>query len=315
MYISIISMWRSVKKIVTSKWFKYVFSAILIVWAFHRINITRLLMGVRHVNIWIIIGLVAYLGITMVIGGLRWSLLLFPKIKLKDVLIFTKATYLGAFYSLFFPTSVAGDLLKWVPLTEKYPELSKTTLASSAMIDRVIGFTAFAIVALLALILGKIFKYQFPDIIFYVFILANVGIAIFYGLVYLTDIDKLLGKWSKLKKVEEVVGVLKKENKQRIFRCLGLSLITEPVWIMTNFFTAKVFHVPLSPLQIFIFMPIISMILVLPISIAGFGARENLYLFFLSQLGIPDEKLLLMSAFGGILGVLNSLIGGIFLLF
>jgi hypothetical protein len=62
-------------------------------------------------------------------------------------------------------------------------------------------------------------------------------------------------------------------------------------------------------------MPIISLILVLPISWAGFGARENLFLIFFGQLGYPTEKLLLVSTFGGIMGILNALIGGLVLLF
>ena len=62
-------------------------------------------------------------------------------------------------------------------------------------------------------------------------------------------------------------------------------------------------------------MPVISLILVLPISVAGFGARENLFLLFFSQLGIADEKILLMSTFNGIMLVLNALIGGLTTLF
>ena len=47
---------------------------------------------------------------------------------------------------------------------------------------------------------------------------------------------------------------------------------------------------------------------------AGFGAREQLYLFFFSQTGAFAEKILLMSTFSGVMGILGSLIGGLMLL-
>jgi hypothetical protein len=92
-------------------------------------------------------------------------------------------------------------------------------------------------------------------------------------------------------------------------------MFAEPVWMLMNWFSSLTFRANISLLHIFIFMPIISLILVLPISWAGFGARENLFLVFFSQLGIPAEKLLLVSAFGGVMGILNALLGGLILLF
>jgi uncharacterized membrane protein YbhN (UPF0104 family) len=253
--------------------------------------------------------------VVMLIGGARWSILLLEKPTIKDFWIFTKATYRGAFYSLIFPTSVAGDLFKWLPLQKSYPELSKTKIASSVVIDRIVGVTAFGITALLALIIGKILKYQFPEYFLWFFILLNVGILVFYMAVMLIDFEKILGRYNKLKKVLEILDLFKNENKKRILICLLISLIGEPFWQAPYWFYSLIFHTGISYLQVLIFMPIISLILILPISVAGFGARENLFLYFFGALGITDEKLLIMSAFAGIMGILNSLIGGLFLLF
>ena len=78
-------------------------------------------------------------------------------------------------------------------------------------------------------------------------------------------------------------------------------------------FYCQAFGLPLTLLQVFIFMPVIALILILPISVAGFGAREQLYLYFFGQLGLPVEKILLVSTFSGVLGVISSLIGGLLL--
>ncbi|MFA6007080.1 MAG: lysylphosphatidylglycerol synthase transmembrane domain-containing protein [Candidatus Shapirobacteria bacterium] len=306
---------NKLKKVLNSKLFQLSFSAILIFVAFRRVNVGHLLNEVHQAPWWVVIVLLVYMAFSMVLGGLRWSILVLGKVKLSDVLAFTKATYAGSFYSLFFPSSVGGDLLKWTSLTKKYPEMSKLKLMGSALIDRVIGFSAFSIAALIALIAGKILKYQFPEILFWLFLGINFALIVFYVLVFTIDFEKMLSKFKFLNKLLEIVDLLKNSNKQRIIICFLISLISEPVWMLMTWFSSLTFKAHIKLLQVFIFMPIISLILVLPISWAGFGARENLFLIFFGQLGYQSEKLLLVSAFGGILGILNALIGGLVLLF
>jgi uncharacterized membrane protein YbhN (UPF0104 family) len=270
------------------------------------------------VPMWFIAAMMVYFVITMFMGGMRWSFLVLPNPKFKDFWNFTKATYVGSFSSLFFPSAVAGDLVKWLPLMEKYKDVSKTKLAGSVLIDRVIGFSAFTVVGFLALVTGKIFHYQFPDILLWLFGGLALGVTVFYALVFTLDFDKIFEKYFKnikiLQKVLEIIDLLKNENKKRILIVFMISLIGEPIWMLPFWFYSLIFHVGISLLQVYIFVPVISLILVLPISVAGFGARENLFLFFFTALGYPDEKILLMSTFGGLLGILNALLGGLFVL-
>lgn len=304
-----------IKSILGSKLFQLSFSALLIYVAFRRVDVSKLLLEVQQVPWWVVLLLLVYMGVSMTIGGLRWSVLVLDKVKFKDVLSFTRATYAGAFYSLFFPTALGGDLLKWTALLKKYPGISKLKLAGSALIDRVIGFSAFSVMAMLALVVGKLLKYQFPGILFWLFLVINIALIIFYVLVFSLDFEKIFGKFKILRKLLEVVDLLKNSNKKKILLCFLISMFAEPVWMLMTWFSSLTFRANIKLLEVFIFMPIISLILVLPISWAGFGARENLFLVFFSQLGIPTEKLLLVSAFGGVMGILNALLGGLILLF
>lgn len=314
-------MMKKLKSIFGSKIFQLSFSAILIFVAFRKVDVTKLFDEVSQAPWWVVALLLVYMAISMIIGGLRWAVLVFEKVKFNDVMAFTRATYAGAFYSLFFPTSIGGDLLKWTTLLKKYPEISKLKLAGTALIDRVIGFSAFSVAALIALTAGKLLKYQFPNVLFWLFLGINIALIIFYILVFSLDFEKILEsfknpKLSKiLKKLIKVVDLLENSNKKRILICFLISLVAEPVWMMMTWFSSLTFKANIKLLEVFIFMPIIALILVLPISWAGFGARENLFLVFFGQLGIPVEKLLLVSAFGGILGILNALLGGLILLF
>ncbi|MFA5026112.1 MAG: lysylphosphatidylglycerol synthase transmembrane domain-containing protein [Candidatus Shapirobacteria bacterium] len=312
---------NKLKSILGSKLFQLVFSAFLIFIAFRKVDVVSLFDDVRQVPLWVVVALLIYMGISMFIGGLRWSVLVFEKVRLKDVLAFTKATYAGSFYSLFFPSSVGGDLLKWTTLLKKYPDISKLKLAGTALIDRVIGFSAFVIAAMLAILAGKLLNYQFPDILFWIFLAISLVLIVFYILVFSLDFEKILGLtkhlwFSKyLNKLLKIVDLLKTGNKKRILISFLISMLAEPIWMLMTWFISLAFGAGINLLEVFIFMPIISLILVLPISWAGFGARENLFLIFFGQLGIAPEKLLLVSAFGGVLGILNALLGGLILLF
>jgi glycosyltransferase 2 family protein len=179
------------------------------------------------------------------------------------------------------------------------------------LIDRVVGLSAFALMALLATAVGKVVGIKTPDYLFWFFLGLSFLILVFYGLVFTIDFEKRLGKWPIFRKILDVLDVFKEGNKKRILLALGISVIAEPIWILPVWFYSLIFGAGMSWLSIMIILPIINLIIVLPISFAGFGARENLYLFFFSQLGISEEKILLVSTFSGIIVILNALLGGL----
>ncbi|MDD3998811.1 MAG: lysylphosphatidylglycerol synthase transmembrane domain-containing protein [Candidatus Shapirobacteria bacterium] len=308
-------MLNSFKKILFSRWARMIFSAILIYFAFRNADLPQLYANLSSVSWQLIVVLILLNVISMLIGGLRWAILVLGRVKFADILIFTKASFTGSFYALFFPSSVGGDLLKWTTLLTKYPEISKLKLAGTALIDRVIGFSAFSFLAFLSLILGKILKYQFPNILFWLFLGINIALIVFYVLVFALDFEKIIFKHKFLSKLLEIVDLLKNSNKKRIIICFLISLMAQPFWMMISYFMFRGLGVDLHLIQIFIFMPIISLILTLPISWAGFGARENLYVYFLAPLGYSVEKLLFVSTFSGVIGILVALLGGLMLLF
>ncbi|HNY04450.1 MAG TPA: lysylphosphatidylglycerol synthase transmembrane domain-containing protein [Candidatus Woesebacteria bacterium] len=302
------------KKVLFSRWARMFLSALLIYFAFRKADLPQLWSNLASVSWQLVTVLVLLNIISMLIGGLRWAILVLGRANLKDILIFTKASFTGSFYALFFPSSVGGDLLKWTTLLKNYPQISKLKLAGTALIDRVIGFSAFSLMAMISLILGKILKYQFPGILFWLFLGINIALIIFYLFVFRLNFEKMAGKYKFLNKLLEIVDLLKNSNKKRIILCFLISMLAQPFWMMISWYLFNSLGIDLKLIQVFIFMPIISLILTLPISWAGFGARENLYLYFLVPLGYSAEKLLFASTFSGVMGILMALLGGLMLL-
>lgn len=290
-------------------------SMILIYFAFRKVDVVKLFDEVKKIPMWFVLVniLITFLNLTLI--SFRWSLLLFPKIKIKTVLIFVRANFLAAFYSLFFPTAVAGEVLKWVVIDKEYPGTPKTKVLGSIILDRFVGFSVLTFLGLISAVVGEQMGLIIPTYVFGLLIVLSVFFLLVYFIIYYFDVFKLLPNIHFLHKLDNAFDLFKNRNKGQILKCLLISLFAEVIWILQIWFVSWQFTTSLSLLSIFVFIPIISIILVLPISIGGFGAREQLYLIFFSQVSSSNESILLVSTFLGILGVISAMFGGVLSLY
>ena len=308
-------MKEKVKAVLWSRQFRLVFSGVLLFLAFRKIDVAELWRGLGQVPVWFVGAMIVYSSVGVLAAGIRWSFLVLEKPKWQDFWIFTKAAYLGMFYSLFLSSSAGGDLLKWVPLQRKYPDLSRLTLAGGVVLDRMVGFSAFVVFAFGALILGKLVNFEFPSILFWLFLGLFSLVIGFYAVVLFLDVEAFLLKLPWGEKIVKMAGVIRLGNKKRMMIAFGVSLVFQFIWSLPVWFYSMIFGAGLSLLSVYVFVPVINLILILPISVGGWGAREQLFLYFFSGIGTSNERILLASAFGGVLGVATSLLGGLMLLF
>jgi hypothetical protein len=98
-----------------------------------------------------------------------------------------------------------------------------------------------------------------------------------------------------------------------MFRAAVISFFAQIVWILPAVFVSWFFVPGLPVLLVYTYMPIISLLLALPISFGGFGAREALYTLFFVPYGFSAESLLSMSAFMGVVQLISAALGGLFI--
>lgn len=304
---------EKIRKIVGSGTFKFIFSGFLLYFAFRKVDISSLVGEVMGVRWWFLAVQVGLFLTLMILGAWRWSGLVLEKVRLKDILIFLRATYAGVFYGIFFPTAVAGDALKWTVLKEKYSDLGNTRLFGSVLVDRIVGFSTFITVALAASLLGWVAGLDFPGYMRLMFGVMFLGVIIVYYLATTFPFEKYVGRNKWLDRLLEVMAIIKEAGRERLVRCLVLSVFCELLWIGQIYLTSVYFGANFGLIRSFAYLPAIYLVLILPISFAGFGAREQLYLVFFGGL-VSNEKILVVSTFMGILNVLNALFGGLVLM-
>jgi hypothetical protein len=201
-----------------------------------------------------------------------------------------------------------------MPLVGRYNEVSRTRLAGSVLVDRIVGASAFFPLAFISAIVGRMFKFSVPGYVVWVSVMGCLCIVLLYLFMFYIDSFSKFGSNHSLGVVINVVKKFKSQNGRIPFKIFMISLVVQvvgilPVWVRSFYLNAGI-----SLLAVYIFMPIISLVLMLPISISGFGVREQLYLFFFTQGDISAEKVILVSSFSYLANIMVSLVGAIMLI-
>lgn len=301
-----------IKKILSSRWVKILFSVILFCIAFKKVNFGVLAKELVGIPIWVVLFNLFYSLITYILNTTRWGFILFEKISFRKIFDLTKINLTGSFYSLMLPMS--GDLIKWIPLEKKYPDLTKAKLLGSVALERIIDFTALSFISFIAIVSTKLLDFKLPDYAFLLSFLLLLFSIVFYILVFVFDIEKISRRIRFFRKYE-ILSFLKNESKKRIIKAVITSLVAKLFWLLQVYLLSEMLGVGFTLISVFVFIPIISFVLLIPVSVAGLGLRDNLYVYFFSQLGIESAPILSISILIGAIRILLSLVGGLITLF
>lgn len=247
----------------------------------------------------------------------RWKMLLEAakiNLSLKRVIISFAG---GTFFNLFLPSTIGGDFVRSVDLaihTKRPREIIATVL-----LDRLSGYIGLVVVALVATLLGfKLIaeKGVFLSVGLITLILVLVLVVLFNKTVY-SKINKFLHS-ARVGGIKESIKNLHHEmhifrHKQDIILSnLVLSLLVQIISPVSFYIIALSLDVKVNILYFFIFMPIITAITLLPISIGGLGIRDTSTILFFAQAGIGKNTAFAMSlisfSFILICGILGGLI-------
>lgn len=251
----------------------------------------------------------------LLISAHRWRIL--ARAQGDDVpLLFLIKSYLVAmFFNNFLPTRFGGDVVRiWDG--SKY---SKSLVKSSAivLVDRATGIIVLFLFALTAALFRLDMAGRVP-VIWAALILGLAGLA---GLAFF--FLPVFGRW--LQKFP-ARGVLKKIQQKAIdFRTTIIAYKKKPVefarasaWavvlqlnvILFYFLIGRALHLTIPLLDYFIFIPLVLLIQIIPITINGLGLREGAYIEIFKFYGIPVESAWSFSIIEIAFGLVLGLIGG-----
>jgi glycosyltransferase 2 family protein len=280
-----------------------ILSLVLLTWLVGRAGLDEVLGTLSGMNwSWYLPAFLLFL-LNIVIRAYRWYTLLHS---LNDRPSFRHLTYLyfvGFFANNFIPSGFGGDFVKIVSLRRSFGRGAEAL--SSVVMDRVTGLLGSAVIALVALIwnsLGHVTAVELPVALWVLIALLSVGTPTLFLLFrWSRPLDVLAGRFPKIQqlpkydKLEQLIETINRYPLPTLLRALLISLPFTLNLIVIQYFIARALSIDL-PLAVFaLFVPIIAMLNLLPLSFNGLGVREGIYQFLFVPIGVSTAGAIAMS--------------------
>jgi uncharacterized protein (TIRG00374 family) len=247
----------------------------------------------------------ALLGIG--VRALRWKVLLDALGVHMSLARLTSLYFVGTFFSDFLPTGVGGDVVRAYEVAQQTE--NGAGAVATVLVDRAAGLLMLFLMAAMALLFG--YRLVGSQIVALILLLTAAGWG---GSILLMRRDWLrrvgLLRWvEKVRQVQEVYEAVHACGLRAIAVALGVSFVLNLLLIAMNYLIALSLGVHVSLWYFLLFVPIISFLLLLPVSLSGWGVREAGYIYLFAQAGVAAPVALTMSLLVQSLQLALGLIG------
>ena len=206
-----------------------------------------------------------------------------------------KITFIGFFFNLFLPSGIGGDFFRAYYLSKRKNRGMSTTLTTT-LLERSGGLCAL-------LVIGTLFA-AFEDLqvegvrLFYVFLVLITLYLLGNLVLFHAWIHRKISSFLKKRSLEQIEAKMElvysglnafRGNTRSILVALLLSLLIQFITVVVVWVAALSIEID-APFKIFmIFVPLINLSIMVPLTINGIGLRESLFYLLFSQIGLPVE--------------------------
>lgn len=293
---------------------KIVVSIGLLIFIFNTIDLDLFINVVQRANPWWLLAALVTVILGVVMRSWRWQILLHAigvRVSLPEL---TQIYFIGFLFNNLLPSGLGGDAIRMIELN-RHSERGSDAV-TSVVVDRFIGLTALQAIAIIALI----FDWNAVPVAVAYFTVAVFSVSLVAGYLLinrslyaaLRDKISLFKKITNIKTIGNLFESFQRYPLPALGRAYGVSLLFNMMLILVNFFIGTGLGAEVRLAQYAIFVPITSIVLLIPISFAGLGVREETYRQLYGQVGVPGEVAVAMSLIYYVFGnICNGIIGGI----
>jgi hypothetical protein len=220
--------------------------------------------------------------------------------------------YVGAFFNTFLPTGFGGDAIRIYELSQDGS--TPRSAISTVVAERALGLLVQFAVALLVLPLAWRMIPQNVALLLVAFVLAAfVGTALFMSrklFSWMAAHLPLAGRVLNHPKVAALYASFHGYTPRAVRAAAGISVVFNITLILSQWLLARAIGIQLGVLEFAVFTPILSTLLLVPITIGGLGVREGGYVLLYGQAGVPQDQALALSLLTYATTLASGLIGG-----
>ncbi len=294
---------------------KIVTSGGLLLFLYHKTPLTELQQLFVNIDFRFFPLIIVLLFINTVLSALKWQILLRCDSVHLPLLSLTVTYLIGSFYNLFLPSNIGGDSYRIYDVARQSNQTVRS--AASVFADRFSGFLALVILGLLSSIIVAV---RIGNPLFFIgpLVIFCLLVIILLALYKQTPIRFFLAL-TRLDRIEMVTRVVEKfflsfekygANRRVLGQVMLISFCFQFSVICVVYFLALSLHASVSFFYFSAFVPLITLMEALPISIYGLGIRDVGYVWFFGWAGLSDiQTRSLALLFLGVT-VCYSLVGG-----
>lgn len=297
-------------------WLRLFLSVILVVFIVNMVEAKRLIDLITSIRLPFLCLALALDIFERILMAYKWKVLLTTK---KINLAFSQAVrlyFVSTFVGTFLPSSLGGDALRAFSLYKQ--GINSSEAISSIFVDRILSLLSSLIIAVVGVLFYS--KLRHDGNVFQGIWVAVAGFGLFLFIAmnkrFMQFFIRQLGffKLQRLqRKIEQVysASIGYNAHKPALFYVLILSFLFQFVRVMVAFVGSQALNQNIDVTYFFIFVPIIILVAVLPIAVAGIGVREGAFVYFFSQVGMSASDAFTLSLLIYTVSMIATLPGGI----
>jgi uncharacterized protein (TIRG00374 family) len=286
----------------------------LIYWILRDTNLGEIFRAMSSANLPLLIlaGSLHLVGFT--ISAYRWRLLLKAQGADASILFLIRSYIVSMFFNNFLPSTIGGDAIRAYDSWQV--GRNKSSAVVVIFVDRFLGMLALMLFALGAILVTDELTANIPFLYFWI-LLGVMGMLLVVWVIFMPSrqVSTLIAKirlpfWQKLQALINAFLAFQGQ-KSTLAGALGLSLLLHANVIIHYYLIAKALGLPIPLYNFFLIIPLVTVLMMLPVSINAIGIRENAFVFFFAAFGVlkPEAVAFAWIAYGLVL--LQGVLGGV----
>ncbi len=291
---------------------------LILFFIFKNTDITSIYNIIKKSKIFYLFLSVSTIGFVSFIIALRWQLILkiygFKISLLKSFKIYN----IAFFFNNFLPSTVGMDFVRGAYVVADQKRISD--VISSIIIERWIGL--LGIILYISLVPIFFFKYGITKYFLYVsltgiilsaiFLIVIMNDRVFYFVYSFFSKIKILKIGKSVNSLLNSLRIIKDRKRDLLFN-LFLSSLIQIVFVFTNHLIVISQNLSVRLIDEIIYVPFISIISMIPLTINGLGLREWAYINFFKL--TSKEEIVSLSLTFFLVSIIYSFVGGIMFVF
>ncbi len=299
---------------------KALVTAVLLYLLFRKVDLNDFVETLRNARLDLLLLGFGILWIGHYMCIYRWRMLMRPVMPILSLGKLFEIYCIGLFFNLTFPTVVGGDVVKMYYAGKPSKKFAASFAAT--FLDRDAGMLAMMMIACAAALISPLNAPGIPvRLIIWsatvAFVIANVAIFApplhrrLTSLLNTFNMSKFAGRIDTISDVFQVMG----KERMVLVNSLLISLANQLLAISINWIMAEGLHIHVPLFYYLIFMPVVTLISMIPISLNGMGLREYAIVSLFGSIGVDREAAVALGLLSSLTIFLSAIPGGMIYIF